>query len=435
MNASRLLFAWLLAAAPLLAEEPFDSELLAEKLVKTTVSVRISNPAANDVAGGAALGIGAPAADTIYLASGVSLGRGLIVTFCTAPASARFRATLFDGQQADAELRVADDYTGLRLIEVANRHLPGLDVASEPPRLGAPIMSAAAMGLENPLVSLGVVAGVDYLPPGVELPPLMVCDVRSVETSSGGPVVNRDGKLIGIVAATSTIAQKPGWTYAVPARHVTRLMLARAENQIVLLRRQRPIAGFTLGAGNKEGTVRIERVEAGGPADQAGVKPGDVLLEAEGRKIRSAYQAIDLILRKLPGDRVPLLVEQSGDSKSLTMTLAGTPSTVQSYGVDPAFQVGPPAVNVTMMPQNRIEVTKPLTAAAANRSLIPPASRYMQEDVATLKSQLATFERSVAQLQEELRRRDQTQAEMNKLLESLTAEIARLRKQLEQKDQ
>jgi S1-C subfamily serine protease len=356
---------------------------------------------------------GGPTSETIFLASGVSLGRGLIVTFCTAPISARFRATLHDGQQADAELRVADDYSGLRLIEVANRELPSLELASESPKLGAPVMSAAAMGLETPLVSLGIVSGADYLPAGVELPPLLVCDVRSVETSSGGPVVNREGKLVGIVAATSNAAQKPGWTYAIPARHVLRLVQAKADNQIVLLRRQRPVAGFTLGAGAKDGVVRVERVETGGPAERAGIKPGDVLLEADGRKIRSAYQAIDLILRKQPGDRVPLVVEQSGDSKSVTMMLAGTTS-AQTYGVDPSFQVGP-QVNVTMVPPDKIEVRRNIgpapTASLGGQSA---QTRSAQDEVAALKAQLA---------------------ETNNLIESMTSEISRLRKRLETKEE
>jgi hypothetical protein len=189
-----------------------------------------------------------------------------------------------------------------------------------------------------------------------------------------------------------------------------------------------------LGAGGKDGLVRVERVETGGPADRAGIKTGDVLLEAEGRKIRSAYQAIDLILRKQPGDRVPLVVEQAGDSKNLLMTLAGTPAAAQSYGVDPSFQVGPAAVNVTMMQPNRIEVTKPLPQTS-NRGGIPPATRMPADDVVALKRQLATFEHTVERLQEELRRRDQTQAETNKLIESMTAEMARLRKQLGQKEE
>jgi serine protease Do len=432
----RLLAAALLAAAPLRAGDPLDPVEMAEMLSKTTVSVRISSAAAAEMPpSNAGRPVAAPPvanasdmAETIYLASGVSLGHGLIVTFCTAPMSARFRATLHDGQQTDAELRVADDYSGLRLIEVANRELPRLELAVESPKLGAAVMSAAAMGLEDPLVSLGIVSGADYRPAGVELPPMLVCDVRSAETSNGGPVMDRDGKLVGVVAATSNAAQKPGWTYAIPARHVQRLVQAKADNQIVLLRRQRPVAGFTLGAGAKDGVVRVERVETGGPAERAGIKPGDVLLEADGRKIRSAYQAIDLILRKQPGDRVPLVIEQSGNSKSLTMLLAGTTAS-QTYNVDPSLQVGP-QVNVTMVSPDKIEVRRTLSEEAK-----PAPARYAQDEVAALKAQLAAFEQSVERLQEELRRRDQTQVETNKLIESMTTEMARLRKRLESKEE
>lgn len=418
MKALRLLVPTILLAMPVGAAEPLDSEAIAARLRNTTVTIRISNVSAEQPA------------DAIYLASGVSLGRGLIITFSTAPASARFRATLPNGQQSDAELRVADDYSGLRLLEVSQRDVAALEVAGEPPDLGAPIMCAAAMGVEDPVVSSGIVGGVDHLLAGVELPPLLICDVRSTETSSGGPVVNREGSLVGIVAATSNVSPKASWAYAVPVRHVARMVQAKADNQLIVLRRQRPIAGFTLGPGSKEGVVRVDRVEPGGPADRAGVQPGNLLLEAEGRKIRSAYQAIDLILRKQPGDRVPLVVEHAGQSKNLTMTLAGTAAPASVASVDPMVQVGP-QVNVRVVRPDQIEVRRgqTLQGVAADE----PSKPQQRDETAALKAQLSAFEQSIAQLKEEIRRRDQTQNETNKLIESMTDEISRLRKRLDEK--
>lgn len=403
-----------------LAAEPLDTEEIAARLSVSTVTIRISNVSPDPGEGRLP-----PPADPIYLASGVSLGRGLIITFSTAPTSARFRATLPNGQQSDAELRVADDYSGLRLIEVPQRDAAALEVASEPPELGTPIMCAAAMGVEDPVVSAGIVGGVDHLLAGVELPPLLICDVRSTETSSGGPVVNRDGKLVGIVAATN-VSPKASWAYAVPARHVARMVQAKTDNQLVVLRRQRPIAGFTLGPGNKEGVVRVDRVEPGGPADRAGIQPGNVLLEAEGRKIRSAYQAIDLILRKQPGDQVPLVVDQAGQTKKLMMTLAGTAAPASIASIDPMVQVGP-QLNVRVVRPGEIEVRRGQTT----QGISPPATNTTQQrdEAATLKA----LEQSIAQLKEEIRRRDQTQADTNKLIESMTDEISRLRKRLEEK--
>jgi hypothetical protein len=155
MNVLRLTVPALLVAMPLWGAEPLDSVAVAEKLVKSTVTLRISNVVSEEMAlePGQRL---PPAADSIYLASGVSLGRGLIITFSTAPMSARFRATLANGQQSDAELRVADDYSGLRLIEVPHRDIAGLEVASAPVDVGSPIMCAAAMGVEAPVVSAGI---------------------------------------------------------------------------------------------------------------------------------------------------------------------------------------------------------------------------------------------------------------------------------------
>jgi S1-C subfamily serine protease len=427
-SASGLLLSLVLLAASGSAAGPMDAEAVADKLLATTVTVRISAPkpvVAADQPAESLQGV-----DSIFLASGVSLGRGLIVTFYNQPGPVRFRATLPDGEQADAQLLVTDDYSGLRLIEIGNQRLPGLELAVQNPTsrdlsIGMPVMTAAAMGIEKPVVSLGVLGGTDRAIGGSGLPPLLLSDVRSTETSSGAALVNRQAELIGIVAAVTSPVQRSGWTYAVPARYVERLMAARVGKQQVVLRRQRPTAGLTLGSGVKEGTVRVERVDAGGPADRAGIQTGDLVTDVEGHKIRSAYQAVDLILKKQPGDQVEFQIEQHGQAKQIALTLGGVlaPQIEPRELVEQTVQVGP-QLNVRVVRPNEIEVRRGVASAEESRAA---ATRVTSDDVGMLKGQIESLERLVNSLQEEIRRREQAQAKLAETIEALQTELRLMR--------
>ncbi len=217
--------------------------------------------------------------DQVIVCSGVCVGRGLIVTgghplVHRAPAAARFRITQADGQQSKAALCVLDHYSNLCLLVIGDDTLPALDLATEAPHVGAPVLTAAAAGIERPAVSLGIVGGIDRAADSRGLPPLLQCDLRATETSAGAAVVDRQGKLLGVVMATDLPGERSGWTFAVPLRHLQRVLDARREDELVVLQRRRPTVGLTLGLGPKEGTVVVERVVSDGPAAKADVPRG-----------------------------------------------------------------------------------------------------------------------------------------------------------------
>ena len=235
----------------------------------------------------------------------------------------RYRVTVKGGDQADANLRVIDRHSGLVLMEIDNRELPGLALASEATKIGGMVLTAAAAGIEDPAVSAGILGATVRTPTGIDLPPLLQCDVRSTETASGAAVVNQRGELLGIVVAADPPGSRSGWTYALPVRHVERILAARVDGKLIEIKRRRPVVGFTIGAGAEEGSVLVERVDRNGPAAAAGIRPGDEIAEADGRKIRSAYQAIDLILKKQPGDQMGFTVTREGKPINVKVLLDG----------------------------------------------------------------------------------------------------------------
>jgi hypothetical protein len=93
------------------------------------------------------------------------------------------------------------------------------------------------------------------------------------------------------------------------------------EQQVVILKRRRPIVGMVL-EGNEE-AVLVQRVTAGGPAEKAGVKVGDRVLAADGVLIRSAYQAVLPTLYKQPGDSIRYRVQRDDGERELEIVLGG----------------------------------------------------------------------------------------------------------------
>ncbi len=416
----------LLAPQKSSAADREPNEVAAQKLLATTVTVR------------ATVRMTAPQADEVVVASGVSLGKGRIVTFAPATprretgerdtAAIRFRATLPAGEQAEAKLRVFDHYSGLVLLKVDAAELPALEIAKELPKVGATVLTAAAAGIEGPAISAGILGGADRTLPVVDLPPLLQCDVRTTETSSGAAIVDRDGRLIGIVAANTVPGERPGWTYAIPMSHLERLLAAEKDGQLIELKRRRPAIGLTLGPGDKDGIVQVERVEDG-PAARAGIKAGDVILEADDRRIRSAYQAVNRIIAKQPGDKVTLVIERAGEQRRVDVTLeaaVGAPAASAPAASPPEaklIQIGP-QLRISNPGANQITVHNSQGVEEVGIDAPTRARRAPSDEVEMLRIQVNGFEKVIEKLQGEISARQKSQAETEKLVESLRAELA-----------
>ncbi len=306
------------------AQEIPSFEKAAEKIQAATVTVRIGPAAAAEDS----------AEDTqtnpqVIVLTGVSLGDGLIVTPLFVASGARIRITVPGGEQAEALPLVLDEHSGLALLKMNETSVPGLALADSLPKVGSWVLTAAAWGVEKPVVSFGIVSGVERMLPGGNYPPLLACDLRTADTSSGSGVVNVKGELVGIVVAADGPVDHRGWTYAVPVKHVQRLLRSRPdsadkgspESNVVVLKRRRPIVGMVLD-GQKEKIV-VSRVVKESPAERAGIKTGDEILAADGIKIRSVYQAVTPTIYKQPGDTVTFEVKHGDEIRSVEVVLGG----------------------------------------------------------------------------------------------------------------
>nr|WP_055508439.1 trypsin-like peptidase domain-containing protein [Nonomuraea pusilla] len=161
--------------------------------------------------------------------------------------------------------------------------------------------------------------------------------------NSGGPLVNGRGEVVGVNSAIATLSRSVsgqsgsiGLGFAIPVNQTRRV----AEELITTGRAKRPKIGVVLDKDYKGQGVRIasgavegrQPVDAGGPADKAGLKAGDVILEIDGLRLQDSNELIALIRSKAPGARIAIKYQRAGQEHNATLvvmadeTPAPTPS-------------------------------------------------------------------------------------------------------------
>ena len=152
--------------------------------------------------------------------------------------------------------------------------------------------------------------------------PLIQTDVAINPGNSGGPLVNGAGEVIGINSAIASLGSSSGGQsgsiglgFAIPIDTAIRL----ANELISSGTSTTPIMGVKLNMGAEKAT--ISEITAGGPAEAAGMKSGDVIVKVDGRAVGSNTDLVVAIRDHKPGDSVKLTIERDGDTEEVTLTL------------------------------------------------------------------------------------------------------------------
>ncbi len=75
--------------------------------------------------------------------------------------------------------------------------------------------------------------------------------------------------------------------------------------------------------------VLIAEIAAGGPAEAAGLKQGDIIIKADGKDVTDSSSLYAIDRDKKPGDQVQLTIDRNGQEQTVTVTLGERPANLQ----------------------------------------------------------------------------------------------------------
>jgi putative serine protease PepD len=142
--------------------------------------------------------------------------------------------------------------------------------------------------------------------------------------NSGGPLVNAAGAVIGINSAAAVDPTGGGATangigYAIPINYARDIALQLIHTGKAV-HASFGATGATVLAGLEVGGY-IKQVSPGGPADAAGLKPGDVIVVADGQVVQSFDQLTVIVQQHKPGDQISITYYPKNSSKKVTTTV------------------------------------------------------------------------------------------------------------------
>jgi S1-C subfamily serine protease len=241
------------------------------------------------------------------------------------------RVALDDGRVVGAQVINDDPPNDLAIIKIDAPNLQPAQLAdSDALRIGEPVVAIGyALALPGgPTVTQGVVSALGRSieePNGVVLPNLVQTDAAINPGNSGGPLLNAQGQVIG--ANTAGAAQAQGINFAVAINQARPAIDSVVANGRVV----RPLLGVQVigavtppiaAANNLPVPYGIVVDPApGGPAAQAGVQSGDIVVAVDGKPVRTVPDFQSALFAHRPGDRIQLTVARQGQSTPTTLTV------------------------------------------------------------------------------------------------------------------
>jgi S1-C subfamily serine protease len=288
-------------------------------------------------AGGPAVG-GAPA-----LGSGVIYRDGYILTnHHVIAGAAEVRVRLSNGDVLAAEVVGSDELNDLAVLQVERTDLPAInlrDPAEEPLIVGEQVVAIGSpFGLDASVTS-GIISALnreirvdEQDNAALVIPSVIQTDAAINPGNSGGALVDARGRLVGINTAILTRSgASQGVGFAVSAEQA----IASANQLIDEGFVRHPLLGISgidvspdvaeeFGLDAPRGAL-VDAVQEGTGADEAGMLPGDIIVQVDGEPLATMSELVAEVRRRQPGDVVELDVVRNGEELTVEVTLGERP--------------------------------------------------------------------------------------------------------------
>lgn len=236
--------------------------------------------------------------------------------------------TLTDKREFKAKIVGADKRSDIAVVKIDATGLPAVKVGDVSRlKVGEWVMAIGSpFGLDN-TVTAGIVSAKqrdtgDYLP-------FIQTDVAINPGNSGGPLINMRGEVVGINSQIySRSGGSMGISFAIPMDEAVRVSeqlrtsgrVSRGRIGVQIDQVTKDVAE-SIGLGKSQGAL-VRAVEAGSPADKAGVEAGDIITKFEGKVVEKSSDLPRMVGGTKPGTRSALTVFRRGAFKELTVTIA-----------------------------------------------------------------------------------------------------------------
>ncbi|NIC06685.1 DegQ family serine endoprotease [Billgrantia bachuensis] len=240
---------------------------------------------------------------------------------------------LNDRRELEAELIGADTQTDVALLKVEATDLPTLNMGdSDQLRVGEWVAAIGSPFGFDHSVTAGIISAINRTLPRDAYVPFIQTDVAINPGNSGGPLFNLDGEVVGINAQIFTRSGGfMGVSFAIPinvAMDVASQLrddgrVRRGWLGVMIQPVSRDLAE-SFGMDNPSGAL-IADLDPEGPAAQAGLQAGDIVLEVDGEEVERSRNLPRLIGRVNPGDDAELTIMRDGDRQDITVTIGDWP--------------------------------------------------------------------------------------------------------------
>jgi S1-C subfamily serine protease len=230
--------------------------------------------------------------------------------------AARLTVTLADGRRLQAGVVGTDPRLDIASLRVAARGLPVAELYSGPLKVGQLVVAIGNPYGLSWTITAGVVSALGRELPigrGVVLRDLVQTDVAINPGNSGGPLVDAQGRVVGITTAVMPYARGVG--FAVPVSNVL-AALARFDEM-----RRRDGARLGIVAAAVEGGVQVLEVEPDSSAARASLRVEDVIVALNGRSVSTTNQIVETLRSVRPNETVEVTFLRQGRRGKTTVIL------------------------------------------------------------------------------------------------------------------
>jgi len=271
-----------------------------------------------------------------------SLGSGVIVSSSgyvltnhhVVEAADEIEVALADGKKLLAKVVGNDPETDLAVLRLDAENLPAISFgSSDALRVGDVVLAIGNPFGVGQTVTSGIVSALGRTGLGINtFENFIQTDAAINPGNSGGALVDAAGNLIGInTAIFSRSGGSMGIGFAIPVSTAKMVLEQIVKSGSVTrgwigveVQEITPPVAETFKLGGTRGAL-IAGVLHGGPADKAGIKPGDVLLEVQGKPVADPAAMLNLIAALAPGSAATMKVKRQGQDVDASVTVGRRP--------------------------------------------------------------------------------------------------------------